>query len=587
MKGIGLPKTAGGQVLMLLRPYRWHVLISVFLVILPGYFTVWQPYLMGRLIDDGVLAKDISLLWKFGLLILSIKVCLFLFNSGVTYCLSAFGLQILVDYREKLLNKILHYPTKFFDSHSAGTLTTRLTSDVNSVQELFSTALVPLIGNIFMVIGVFVSMFIINWKLALVASTVLPFLIWLNVVFDERIRRRFGFVRKTISNMNSFASEALAGSRDIRALAATEAMSAELESFSNRLRTRNVKAVREYALFNPTVPFLTAMMDVLILIFGGFQVAAGTMSVGEVVAFLGYASLFAWPIRDFAEKYTVLQQALAAVDRLVEVSSHDIEANEGRLILSTSPSIEFKGVQLTYNRTTKPALREIDFRVEPGAKVALIGETGSGKTSTCALLMRLYEAEKGEILLNGKRIQDYELKAYRSQLGWVSQDVFLFSQSLRENLRFYGSSSDQEIWKALERVQLKSFVERLPGQLDAVLLERAAALSSGQKQLLSMARALLRKPKILIFDEATSAVDSLTEFTLQRALERLFNSDELKSTTCFFIAHRLSTIRRCDQMFVYRHGQIVERGTYEELMNLNGYAASLFREQFKHRGDAA
>ncbi len=580
--------TAYSQILQLLKPYRWNVFWAVILALLPGYFTVWSPYILGRLIDQGLVLQDMHAFWALAVVILGIKCILFFVKASVTYCLAAFGLQILVDYRDQLLSRILRYPARFFDKISSGTLTTRLTSDVNAVQELFSTALVPLIGNIFLIFGVMVSMFIIEWRLALAALSVCPLLIWLTVSFDHRIRRRFGFMRSTLSSLNSFSAETFSGQREVRVLGAVERVKSEFLSLSHRLQTRNIKAVREYALYNPMVPFLTAMMDVVILGFGGYLVLHQQMTVGEVVAFLGYASLFAWPVRDFAEKYTVLQQALAAVDRLLEVSDHPLEDDHGKEILSESVKIEFDRVTFAYESRAGNAVENLSFSVAAGEKVALLGETGSGKTTTCGLLMRFYKPSEGRILLNGRPIEDYSLETLRSGLGWVSQDVFLFSLSLRENIRLYRDISDEEIWRALEIVQLKRWVQSLPGGLDFVFMERASSLSSGQRQLLSLARALVLKPRILIFDEATSYVDSLTEFQFQRALEQLWRSDALHGVTCFFIAHRLSTLRRCDRMLVFREGRIMEQGTFDHLMSIKGgYAADLFSQQFKKIAEAS
>lgn len=576
-----LSRSALGQVFQLLRPYRVQVILAFVLVILPPIFSLWNPYLIGRLIDDGLMGKDERVLLLLGGLLLGIRIVLFFINSSVNYCLNAFGLQILVDYRDKLLNRVLHYPMNFFDKMSAGSLTTRLTTDISSVQEFFSTALVPLMGNVLLIFGVMGAMLWIDWKLALAALSVTPVLVILTKVFDVRIRRRFGFMRRTTAALNSFSGETFSGAREVKVLNAWPAIENEFASFSERLKTRFTRAVREYALYNPLVPFLTAVMDMIVLGYGGWRVYQGELSVGEIVSFLGYAALFAWPMRDFAEKYTVLQQALASIDRLVEVSNHELELDQGHLSVSASIEIEFRSVNFSYEKTDHPAVEGLSFHVKPGEKVALLGETGSGKTTTCSLMMRFYEPQAGTILFNGRPIQSYSLSSLRSQIGWVSQDVFLFSATLRENLAFHSNVSDEEIWRVLELVQLRRWAEGLPEGLNTVLKERAGVLSSGQRQLISLARALIRKPQLLIFDEATAYVDSLTEYSLQRALEELWTSDELKNVTSFFIAHRLSTLRKCDKMLVFRSGRIVEAGTYSELMELNGYAALLYREQFR------
>jgi ATP-binding cassette subfamily B protein len=569
------------QLLDLLRPYRKEMGLCFFLSLLPAYFTVWNPYLIGRLIDEGLVAGSWPTLVQFACLVLFAKTALSVLNVFVNYCLSAFGLQILVDYRDQLLSRILKYPISFFDKMSSGKLTTRLTSDINSLQELFSSALVPLIGSLFLLSGILIGMFLINWRLALLSALVVPLLVLVTVVFHDRIRRRFGFMRQSVSALNSFAGESFSGSRDLQVFGALEMNRSEFDRYSIKLQKRNTEAVREYAFYNPIVPFITALMDVSILAYGSYQTLHGTMTVGEVVAFLAYASHFGWPIRDFAEKYAVLQQALASVDRLLEVQSHRVELDLGGLEFSPG-TIEFENIEFSYEKNSAPAITGVNFLVQPGEKIALLGETGSGKTTTCSLLMRFYEPTKGIIRVGGKDIRDFSLESYRKNFGWVSQDVVLFSQTLRENIRFYHEGiSDRDLWEILEHVQLKDWALDLPLQLDEPLSERGSAFSSGQRQLLSLARALVHKPKILIFDEATSYIDSQTEFKVQQAIERLWELPQFFGMTGFFIAHRLSTLRKCDRMLVYKGGHIVESGTYTELMDLQGYAAKLYREQFK------
>lgn len=570
------------ELLSLLRPYRGHILLSVFLSFLPAYFSVWSPFITGQLIDEGLVAKDLGMLWILAGLLLYTKICSFLSTAFVSFCLSSFGAHILVDYRDHLLAKILRFPIRFFDRMSSGQLTTRLTSDINSLQELFSTALVSLIGSVLLIIGIMIGMLIINWRLALVSFAVVPLLIWLIAEFHIRIRRRFGFMRTALSTLNSFAGESFAGSRDLHVLGAHEENQSEFSRHSKRLQIRFNEAVKEYATVNPLVPFIMALMDISIILYGGWQVHTGAMTVGGVVAFLAYASNFSHPVRDFSEKYTVLQQAMASVDRLVEISTHDPEIDEGQESLTAIHQIEFRSVEFVYPGSKTPAVKQLNIHIRAGEKIALLGETGSGKTTTCSLLMRFYEPSSGQILLNGRSIADYSLNALRAQIGWVSQDVTLFSESLRENLRFYDSRiSDEELWQVLDLVQLSSWVRNLPRQLDEVLPERGSTLSSGQRQLISMARALVKRPSIVIFDEATAYVDSRTEWQVQQALDKLWADTQFQNTTGLFIAHRLSTLRRCNRMLVYRDGEIVESGTFEELMKLNGYAAYLYQEQFR------
>ncbi|MBN8554680.1 MAG: ABC transporter ATP-binding protein [Deltaproteobacteria bacterium] len=566
----------------LLYPYRFHVFLSFFLTLFPAYFAVWNPFLIGKLIDDGLVARDQNQLIIYASLVLACRIFLFFSNALVNYCLSAFGLQILVDYRDQLLKKILSYPISFFDRMSSGQLTTRLTNDINSLQELFATALVPLIGNAFLILGVIIGMFVINWKLAIISILVVPLLFWITAVFNPRIRRRFGVMRQALSNLNSFSAESLSGSRDIQVFSAQESNLKEFETLSKKLQVKFVHAVREYAFYNPIVPFINSLMDVLIIAVGGWMVFHGQMSVGEVVAFLTYASNFNGPVREISEKFTVFQQAMASVDRLMEISNFESEPDAGNKVAPDFSRIEFQNIEFSYAGSKTPAVTHLNIKINKGEKIALLGETGSGKTTTCSLLMRFYEPSSGKILIDDLNLSEISLDSWRAQIGWVSQDVTLFSTTLRENLSFFDSSiSDEEIWNALEFVQLKKWAERLPFQLDEMFSERGSTLSSGQRQLISLARAIIRKPKLIIFDEATAYIDSHTEWLLQEAIDRLWSQEDFKDTTSLFIAHRLSTLRKCDRMFVFRNGKIVETGNLNELMNLKGYAAKLYEEQFR------
>lgn len=570
------------QLMDLLSPYRKTIVIAIFISLLPAYFNVWTPLLIGKIIDEAVGSQNSSLLTYYVGLLVFVQLCLFLASILVNYCLMAFGFRILVDYRSSLLARVLGYRISFFDRFSAGRLATRLNSDVNSLQELFSSALMVLIGHSFMICGVLVAMFLLNWRLALVASVFAFAIFLLTKNFYKPIRRHFGFMRKALSFMNSYVGEALAGVKDIRGLGAVSAVAAEFEKFSERYRHRMQRASDQLAVYNPGIGFLISSMSLGILIFGAVFADWGWLSIGVIVSFLAYSSYFAWPIQEFAEKFSILQQALASVDRLVEISNEEPEPNEGRESFPQLKKIEFSKVSFRYPGHNPWAVQDINFEVTAGKKIALIGETGSGKSTTCQLILRFHQPTEGQVRINDRNVQDYELAGYRSQLAWVSQDVTLFSVSLRENIRFYDTRvSDEDIWKALELVRLDSWAKKLQKGLDEPMSERAHSISTGQRQLISIARAIVRKPQILILDEATSYIDSRTEFEIQEAMERLWNLSEFSGTTGFFVAHRLSTLRRCDRLLVFRSGNIVENGSFEELMRADGYAASLYKKQFR------
>jgi len=574
--------TAYRQLLDLLSPYRKTIFVAVLISLLPAYFNVWTPLIIGRIIDDALLGENRQLLWLWGGLLLFVQVCLFFASVFVNYCLQVFGFKILVDYRSGLLHRILRYRVSFFDKMSAGRLSTRLNSDVNSLQELFSSALVVLVGHSFMLIGVMIAMFLLDWRLALVASVMALSILYMTKRFYRPIRERFGFTRRALSYLNSYVGEVLSGMKDIRGLGSVHMAFVEFERLSNKYRQRMLEASQQMAVFNPMLGFLILSMSLAVLVAGGLMASAGMISIGVIVSFLAYASYFAWPIQELAEKFSILQQAMASVDRLVEISNEDPEENNGRELVPRLETLSFSNVSFRYPGHNPLAVKNIRFEVHAGEKVALMGETGSGKSTTCQLILRFHHPTDGQVLFNQKNYQEFDLANYRSQVAWVSQDVTLFSVSLRENIRFYDLSvSDEKILDALEMVQLRGWAQKLTGGLDEKMSERAHSISTGQRQLISIARAIVRKPQILILDEATSYIDSRTEFAIQNALDQMWKLPEFKDSTGFFVAHRLSTLRRCDRLLVFREGEIVERGSFEELMSLDGYAASLYKKQFR------
>jgi ATP-binding cassette subfamily B protein len=570
------------KVFRLLSPYRKAIYLGIFLTLLPAGLKIFIPYLLGRTIDLGISGKNIDVFYYFCALFLGAQVFIFLIQSFTNFFLIRLGLKVLVDYRTELLEKILSFKINFFDSHPAGKISTRLTNDVNSLQELFSSALIVLVGNLFLIFGVLVAMFFLNWELALVTLIITPGLIYLMKAFQYRMRRRFGFMRKSLSALNSYSGESFTGIEDIRGLGARIENRNEFERFSSKYADRQLGASREYAVFNPMTYFVTSLMSIFVLLYGSWAYVKGEMTVGEIAAFLTYANFFAWPLQELAEKYSVLQQALAAVDRLMEIVDHPTEENRGTKDFRDFQSIQFQDVSFQYSTHEKMVLKKVSFEIRRGEKIAFIGETGAGKSTTCSLLMRFYDPSSGSIRFDQNDLHEFEISSLRRRVGWVSQDVMLFAASLRDNLCFFQKDiPDAEIWRFLEILQLADWVRSLPQGLEEPVSERATSLSAGQKQLISIARALLPKPSIFIFDEATSHIDSQTEFLVQEALENLWRMNEFEKTTGLIIAHRLSTIRRCDRIFVFKDGEILETGSFDELMKLQGYAFSLQQKQYR------
>jgi ABC-type multidrug transport system fused ATPase/permease subunit len=554
------------QLFHLLRAFRAHLLIGSFLALLPAYFSFWTPYLLGRLVDGALIPKDLEY-GKWICLILAFAIlCHSVFTFAVNYLLIRLGLRVLVDYRLSLIQRLFGFRISFWDRINSGKLSTRLSSDVNSLYEFFSGAMVSLIGNLAVLAGVFTFLFWVEWRLSLVVTFFLASLIFLTVFFNERIRRKFGFSRRALTQVNSITGEALMGVRDLKGLGASNYFENEFQLWASKQVDRHLSAVKEYANYQPLMALSMTLLTAFLLVIGGYLVLQKQMSLGELVIFLGYTQFFAGPLQEFSEKITVFQQALASVDRLVEISNGEEEVSAGSRRLQEIQSIEFKDVDFQYPGASEYALHQVNFLVKGGEKIGLVGETGAGKSTICSLIKRFYDPGAGKILINGEEIRHYDLKEWRARLAWVSQDVQLFSTSLRENVRFFDEGiSDQEVWSALETVQLAAWVRQLPQGLDTALSQKAMQLSSGQRQLLSIARAICVKPKILILDEATAYIDSTTEYEFQKALEALWASRDFKDVTTFIVAHRWSTLRKCDRILWMKDGRLHKLTKFDEL----------------------
>ncbi len=563
------------QLRIVLKPYRWHLAVATVLVFLPSYFAIWSPYLIGRLIDSIVHSAASDLLFL-GFLLLAVRSLHFVIAASSAYCLRALGLEILVEARRHLMRRLMSYPFSYFDHHKSGTLTTRLTNDINSLNEFLSSAMLPLFGSIFLILGGATVMIWLEWRLALAALTILPLFVVLTIRADIRIRRKFSLMRRGLSAVNAATAETLSGARDIQMFNGQKFFTQRFNYLSGRLASKSIGAVREYAHYNPLIPFMTGTMDAIILGFGGWLVFRGELTVGALVTFLAYSSYFGWPLREFSEKLGIFQQAIAALDRLADLAEAEPES-DGGFRPFVHGAIHFKDVTHCYHSDDPPAVDGLNFEIRQGESVALIGKTGSGKTTTCALLLRFYEPTTGIISINGTAIRDFSLSNLRQRIVWISQDIVIFSETIRENVRLFDESiDDQQILSALERVGLGDWLRIFSKGLDEELMERGSTLSGGQRQLLALARAIVRKPSILILDEATSQIDYKTEAMVQKTLDIVRR--DLKDCTFILVAHRLSTVKACDRLLVFERGRVVDEGSYDEIVQRQSSGADLLRE---------
>jgi len=488
------------------------------------------------------------------------------FNYWEYYLLEKTGQYIMLDIRMELFDRIQGQAIRFFDRNAVGRLVTRVTNDIENLNEMFKSVLITVFKDIFLLSGIVVVLIHLNWRLALISFLLLPFVFGLTSFFSRQAREVFREIRKNIASINAFLQERLSGIRIIRLFVQE---GSQLESFKE-LNHKNYRAgmrqIRIFAVFVPSVEVLSSVGLGLMIWYGGGKVIAEQLTLGSLVAFIGYMQMFFKPIRDISEKYNIMQSAMASIERIFEFMDKKEVIKEPTIAkrpIRAEGHLQFKNVFFSYEKGF-PVLTDVSFEVKPREIVALVGITGSGKTTMINLLERFYEIERGTILLDGLDIRDWKLTELRSQIGLVMQDVFIFAGSIAENISLGDKKVTAETLEEIStQVDFYRFIKGLPRGLDHEVKEGGVTLSAGQRQLLALGRALAHNPTLLVLDEATSSVDPETERRIQDSIFRLS-----KRQTTLIIAHRLSTIQQADRIVVIHHGRIVEQGTHEELMDL-------------------
>ena len=498
----------------------------------------------------------------------------FLFGVAQVYVLSYTGQRVMYDMRKEIFAHVLRLPLRYFDRTPVGRLVTRATNDVAAINEMFTSMLVNLFRDAFLVIGILVVMFQLEWRLALVILALFPFIVLAAWQFRNRVRSAYREVRRQIARLNAYLQESISGMRIIQIFVQETKAYERFAKINDAKYAADMRQMLTFAVFRPLMSFLSSFAIALVIWYGGLNVLRGSLSLGALTAFIQYVRMVFEPVLRLSEGYNVLQAAMASSERIFSLLDEPQEdPGRGATIDTFNGRIEFKNVWFAYNED-EWILKDVSFTVEPGERIAIVGPTGSGKTTIIRILLRMYPIQKGQILIDGVSIDELDLAHLRSKMAVVLQDVFLFSGDIMDNIRLRSEIPEQ---RAIEAARFVSadFVESLPDAYHTEVKERGVTLSVGERQLLSFARAVAFEPKIMVLDEATASIDSHTEDLIQRSLHRI-----MEGRTSVVIAHRLSTIRESDNIIVLHKGRLVEQGTHDDLLGLDGLYAALHSLQF-------
>lgn len=559
----------------------WYLIVSaVFMIIVAAGLDILGPYITKIAVDQYILPKDFEGLIQIVLIYVGILAGSFAIKYFQILLTQYIGQRIIFNLRQEIFSHLQSLHQQFFDKNPVGRLMTRVTSDVEALNQMFTQGIVMIFGDLFLIIGIIVMMISLDVQLALWTFSVIPLLFFISFLFRKKVRYSYSQIRYYLAKINSYLQEHISG------MSVVQLFNREKKDFEDFKRINwehtgaFIKTIFYYALFYPGVELVSAIALAIIIFRGGWLINSTAVTLGVLIAFIQYAKMFFRPISDLSEKYNILQGALASSERIFKLLD--------TLPIITSPAqnsqasvikgdIEFKGVWFAYN--SDYVLKDLSFRIEAGKRYALVGHTGAGKTSIIRLIGRFYDIQQGTITIDGKELNRWDLHSLRQQMAIVLQDVFLFSGSVLENIRLGRKDiSESEVINAAKMVNAHRFIEKLPGGYNAVVRERGSNFSMGQKQLLSLARALVINPSVLLLDEATSNIDSESEALIKQALEIV-----LESRTAIVIAHRLSTIQNVDKILVLHKGILKEQGAHQELLKERGFYYKLYQLQFQER----
>ena len=562
-----------------LKPY-WREVVIVALMMV-GYTAseTLLPYLTKLGIDNHIEPRTLQGLETITLYYVLVLGARFIFTYFEEYGMQMVGQKAMYDIRMSLFSHLQRLDVRFFDNNPVGRLMTRVMGDVEVLKELFSSGVITVFGNLLSICGYMIAMLLMNWKLALVSFTVLPIIFAITTIYQVYSRRAFRDQRKYQAQINAFLNENIVGMTTMQLFAREPRSLLQFDQRNTRYLGANLRSIFYFSLFSPMIEVCSSLGLAVIIWHGGGQILQNALTYGTLVAFIQYSQRFFWPIRDLSEKYTIFQNAMASSERIFDLMDTQptiLSPTPAKEVSALNGEIEFRNVWFAYNAEDY-VLRDVSFKVKAGEKVALVGHTGSGKTSIINLLCRFYDVNEGQVLIDGIDLREMELSELRRAINIVQQNIFLFSGTIEKNINLDNPAISQaDTIAAAKEVHLDSYVQKMPDGYQTEVREGGAGLSVGQKQLVAFARALASDPNILILDEATSSVDTETELIIQDALNRL-----MANRTSIVIAHRLSTIQNADKIIVMHRGEIQEMGTHNELLQKRGIYYRLYQLQYK------
>ena len=568
------------RLLTYLRPYRGLTALAVLLLLCGAGLALVGPALTQRALDVAIPQHDIGLLGTLAALFLAALLIDFAVEYGQTFLTAYIGQRVMYDLRMQIFEHLQRLSISYFDRNPVGRLMTRVTSDVETLNELFSSGVVTVFGDVFTLLAIMTMMVVVDWRLALVTFSVIP-LVWLTAtIFRKRVRGAFRDIRLRVARLNAYLQERLSGMRVVQLFGRERDSAARFAELNREHLDAHLRSITIYAVFFPVVEVLTAIAMALLLYYGGLRTVSGTLTVGVLAAFIQLTRRFFQPLQDLSEKFNLLQSAMASSERVFALLDEPVTVTEpvrpADLQRPARGEVRFENVWFRYSPESPWVLRDVSFTATPGQTVALVGHTGAGKTTVVNLLLRFYDPERGRILIDGIDIRELSTADLRSLIGFVQQDLFLFVGDILHNLTLDAPIPEEAARQAASRVGADRFIERLPAGYHHLLGERGRSLSVGERQLLSFARALALDPTILVLDEATSSVDAQAEGQIQHAIAEL-----MEGRTSIVVAHRLSTILHADEILVLQHGEIRERGSHRELLGKQGLYYRLYQLQLR------